>query len=164
MNRMADKLIILYIAIILFSSCGIGIIGGKRLSCKDSEVVLGSDVDEAITISVNRILEQPRHILSEVPYESFEDFIYDLDKDTLIPVKTVIRCYHPMCGRANVNHRSLLMAGYHFLYNGKRYRVVCGNITRPKYIMNGRLFFPVESLSSFWRIGYQNVKFASMYL
>jgi hypothetical protein len=130
---------VLVALLLSISSCGIiGFVKGKSINCKQYESIYMDNLpDEVKSVFLATEFNTSRDTLD------FEEVILVIDHDqiTVIPVTTVIRCYHPLCGRVNENHMTLLKAGYHFKYNEQMYYLKCGNLLSPKIIYNDSLYF-----------------------
>lgn len=126
------------IPLLLLTSCGvIAWKGGQSVKCDDFGEIYFSELPVEVR---ERFLKTNYN--QENPLFDYEKNIIHLkdSQEALIPVILVIRCHGPLCSRENQNHKGVLLAGYHFNFAGRNYRLKCGNMLPPKIIYGRKLY------------------------
>ena len=120
-------------------------LGRKKITCKDFKEIqirfsqLPKPVRSKLIALKSLFADEEQ--LDSVGFEERIDIVATDGVDSIIEVTVVINDILPNSQRAPKNRNLLKQGGYYFEYMNRKYYMKCGNITNPKVIYDGKMFY-----------------------
>ena len=121
------------------------LVGRKKITCRDfrETQTAFSQLPRPVR---SKLIELKSYFVDEDQLESVDfeeriDIVAIEKADSIIEVTVVINDILPGSQRAPRNRNLLKQGGYYFEYMDRKYYMKCGNITNPKVIYGGKMFY-----------------------